>query len=382
MRIGIDIRSLIEKTPSGVSEYTTQILKGLMRLDKKNQYLLFYNSWHSPSSKLLDLLKCSNVSFKIFHWPNKLFNSCITLFDFPKLDELLGNVDLLFIPNLNFIAWSKKCKKMITVHDLSFERYPSFYSSKGRYWHKITKPKKIFYEADKIIAVSENTKNDLIDLYGIDTNKIKVIYSGINSDFFKVLDQNVLRVIKEKYKIIKPYIFTLSNLEPRKNIESLILASEYLKRKYKIDYQFIIAGGEAWTQNKKIYDLAKKSYISNEIKFLGYIPAEDKMALYQAASIFIYPSFYEGFGFPPLEAMASGVPVICSDSSSLPEIVSNTALLFDPYDINQLAETIHQVLTDDNLKRNLIEKGKEQVKSFSWEKTARETLELFKEVTQ
>jgi len=380
MHIGIDIRSLIEKTPSGVTEYTTQILTGLVRLDKENQYLLFYNSWHSLPPKFLDLLKYSNVSFKIFHWPNKLFNSSLTLFDFPRIDKLLGGVDLLFIPNLNFIAWSKKCKKVITVHDLSFERYPSFYSSKGRYWHKITNPRKIFHEADKIIAVSENTKNDLIKLYSINTNKIKVIYSGINPDFFKVLDQTVLNVIKEKYKIIKPYIFTLGNLEPRKNIESLILGFDCLKRKYKIDYQFVIAGGEAWTQNKKIYDLAKKSYISDGIRFLGYIPAEDKMALYQAANIFVYPSFYEGFGFPPLEAMASGVPVICSDSSSLPEIVSNAVLLFDPYDINQLAETIHQVLTDDNLKRNLIEKGIEQVKSFSWEKVARETLELFKEV--
>lgn len=380
MRIGIDIRSLIEKSPSGVTEYTNLLLTNLMRMDKENQYLLFYNSWHHLPENLLKIFKCSNVEVKSFHWPNKIFNSSLVILNYPQIDRLLGGVDLLFVPNLNFLTWSRECKKIITVHDLSFIRYPEFYSKKGQFWHKITKPKKIFNDADKIIAVSKNTKSDLINLYDIEANKVEVIHSGINLDFFQKLAPDQLTKIREKYEISKPYIFTLSNLEPRKNIESLILAFDYFRKKYKFDYQLVIAGGEAWTQNKKIHVLAKQSSFYTDIKFLGYIPSSDKPALYQAASVFVYPSFYEGFGFPPLEAMASGVSVVCSDSSSLPEVAKDAALLFDSYNVSELVEVIFQILTDKKLKRKLIEKGKEQVKSFSWEKTAGETLELFKEV--
>lgn len=380
MRIGIDIRSLIEKSPSGVTEYTTQLLNHLMRLDKENQYLLFYNNWHNIPSEPLKSFNCSNVQIKSFRWPNKIFNSLLFLFSYPKIDKLIGGVDLFFIPNINFLGLSKECQKVITVHDLSFKRYPSFYSTKGRLWHKIVSPKRIFKRADRLIAVSESTKNDLIELYHINQEKIKVVYSGISHNFFQKIEALHLEEIKKKYNITKPYIFTLSNLEPRKNIETLILAFDKLRQKFKIDYQLVIGGSQAWTPNRKIYSLAKNSAYSDDIKFLGYVEAADKPSLYQAAAVFVFPSFYEGFGFPPLEAMASGTPVAAAFSSSLPEITKEAALLFNPYNINELAEALYQLLTDDKLKRNLIEKGYVQSRNFSWEKTAKETLALFEDV--
>ena len=382
MRIGIDIRSLIEKIPSGVTEYTTSLLTNLMKIDKENRYLLFYNSWHSISPELLKLFNYSNVEVRSFHWPNKIFNSSLVIFNYPKIDRLLGGVDLFFIPNLNFLALSKKCKKIITVHDLSFVRYPAFYSWKGRIWHKIINPQKIFNQANRLLAVSENTKNDLTELYHISAEKIKVTYSGVNRNFFQKIDSKILEKIKVKYNISKPYIFTLSNLEPRKNIESLILAFDSFRQKYNLDYQLVIAGGEAWTQNKRIYSIAQDSSYLSDIKFLGYIPSQDKPPLYQAASVFIYSSFYEGFGFPTLEAMAGRVPVASAFSSSLPEVSKEAALLFNPFNISELVEVIYQILTDDRLRRNLIEKGFKQAVSFSWEKTAKETLKLFKEVSK
>lgn len=382
MRIGIDIRSLIEKSPSGVTEYTTQLLTHLMRFDKENQYLLFYNNWHSISPKLLNLFKCSNVELKVFEWPNKIFNSSLFIFNYPKIDSLIGNVDLFFVPNINFMALSGKCRKIVTVHDLSFKRYPLFYSAKGRLWHKIINPQKIFNRADRLIAVSESTKNDLIELYHINQKKIKVVYSGVNQNFFEKVEPLILEKIKKKYNITKPYIFTLSNLEPRKNIETLILAFDKLRQKYKLDYQLVIGGSQAWTPNRKIYSLAKNSAYSADIKFLGYVEASDKSSLYQAAAIFVFPSFYEGFGFPPLEAMASGTPVVAAFSSSLPEITKEAALLFNPYNINELVEALDQILTDEKLKCNLIEKGYEQASHFSWDKTAWETLNLFNELVR
>lgn len=377
MRICVDIRSLIEKSPSGVTEYTTSLLTHLLKIDKENQYLLFYNAFHAVPDRLLKMFKCSNVEMKAFHWPNKIFNSSLVFLRWPEIDRLIGGVDLFFMPNLNFLSLSEKCKKVITSHDLSFERYPKFYSLKGRWWHKMVNARKIFNEADKIIAVSENTKKDLMEIYQIPDEKIKVIYSGVNHDFFQKIDSRQLDGVKQKYNLTKPFIFTLGNLEPRKNFESLILAFNNLRRKYRIDYQLVIAGTQAWLENKKIYQLAKELDFHDDIKFLGYVSNEEKPCLYQAGDIFVYPSFYEGFGFPPLEAMACGVPVICSFASSLPEILQDAALLVNPYNINEITEAIYQVLTDEELKRNLVENGASHVKQFFWTKAARETLRLF-----
>lgn len=380
MIIGVDIRSFIERSPSGVTEYTYQLLKNLFEVDKENKYLLFYNVWHDISDNFIKLQHQSNIEIRSFHWPNKIFNTSIVFFKYPKIDRLLKGVDLFFTPNLNFVSLSKKCKKIITVHDLSFVKFPEFYSLKGRWWHKIVNPKKIFFESDRIIAVSENTKNDLVRIYNIKQDKIKVIHSGINPVFFQKIDITQLNRIKEKHKITKPYIFSLGNFEPRKNIESLILVFENFRKKYNLDYQLVIAGTQAWTKNKKIHLLAKKSNFSPDIKFLGYIPPKEKPFLYTGSQIFVFISYYEGFGFPPLEAMASGVPAIVSHSSSLPEIVGNGCILVDPYNINEIIENIGQVLTDLRLKDNLIKSGFEVVKQFSWKKTAERTLELFNEV--
>ncbi len=388
MRIAIDIRSLMEPYQSGVAHYTYHLLNHLLKIDSENQYFLFYNSF-SDVSRNLPHWDYPNVHLIGCRYPNKILNLCLKMIQAPKLDQLLvarlnqsgikpTQIDLFFLPNLNFIALKNQTKKIITVHDLSFELFPEFYSIKRRLWHKIINPRKLITSADQIIAVSENTKNDLIDFYQLPIEKIKVIYSGVDESFRPINDQKQLNRAKEKYRLPKNFIFYLGNLEPRKNIEGLIEAFEILKDKNSLldDYQLLIAGSPSWSY-ENIYHLANQSKYREAVRFIGYVDLEDKPALYNLAKLFVYPSFYEGFGFPPLEALASGLPVVASSTSSLGEIIGSAGLLVDPYNRSELAEAMYQILTNETLKTNLQKRGPEQARKFRWADSARAVLDLF-----
>lgn len=377
MRIGIDIRSLLEQEAGGVSAYTEKILTNLFRIDTQNEYLLFYNSFQKNlPSKNKEELSAPNVTLKPFSFPNKIFNISLNFFKYPKIDKLIGGVDLFFVPNLIFIALSSQVKKVITLHDLSFLLYPHFYSSKGRLWHRAISPKKLVKEFDKIIAVSENTRQDTINFFQLDPEKVVTIHSGIDQE----TDQDSSPTFKDKvrlrYRLPEKFILSLCALEPRKNVETIVSAFELFKEHYPNPYRLVIAGASR-DRSKELRSLLKKSKFQNDIHFLGYISNEEKPLLYQMADLFVYPSFYEGFGFPPLEAMAASLPVIASYSSSLSEVCEDAAILVNPYDIEELTESFQQVLFNPELSGNLIKKGLNQVKKFSWQKTAKETLNLF-----
>lgn len=335
MRIGIDIRSLLEPQPAGISYYTKNIINTLLEIDKKNQYLLFTNSFRDTGV------------------PNKLLNFSLRFFHWPKIDELLGGCDVFLCPHLSFLALSKKCRKIVVVHDLSFELYPEFYSLQRRLWHRAIDPRHFIGQADKIIAVSQNTKNDLMEIYKIPEEKIKVIYPGVTQ-------QSAPPAGGQQSN----YVLTLSTLEPRKNIETLILAFQ----KAKIaDLKLVIAGAAGW-KTKNIYRLAAND---PNIVFKGYVSEEEKARLYQGARCFAYLSFYEGFGFPTLEALSYGLPVIASLNSSLPEILGEEALYVDPYNVAEVAEALREVIINKvNPYRG------EQIKKFSWQKSAQEILNL------
>lgn len=369
MRIGVDIRSLIEPYPSGVAYYAKNLLEKLLEIDQKNQYLLFYNSYRPSSPAFIkDLQKYPNVQIKGFSYPNKIFNSLLIFFHWPKIDKLLGNVDIFFAPNLQFLALSKNCKKIVTVHDLSFERYPQFLSLKRKLWHKIINPKKFIAAAHSIIAVSQNTKKDLVGLYQIDPQKINVIHSGVSTD----------NLAEKKMQLPEKYILTVSTLEPRKNLEGLIAAfQELIKKDQFKDYFLLIAGPQGW-KAEHLYHLAPNN---PQIKFLGFVSDAEKAYLYKNAQAFVYPSFYEGFGFPPLEAIAYGVPVIVSMNSSLPEILNDAALYIDPYNILEITCALEEVIKNLELRKYLITAGQEQIKNFSWQKSALETLQVLETIT-
>lgn len=388
MTIGIDIRTLMDTRYSGVSEYTLNLVSALLRLDRENEYRLFYNTAQNISERM-PKFDYPNVKIIKKSVPNKILNYFLFKFlNSPKIDKLLG-VDCFFMPHINFIGLSGSdptalkavrplfCKKILTIHDLSFLRYPEFFSARKNFWHKMVNVKKLVKKFDYIIAVSENTKRDVIELCGVNPDRVKVIYSGVE-DIYQPNYELENKNIEQKYNLPEKFILFLGTVEPRKNIEGAIRAYEILREKNGglAQYKLVIAGGRGWKSNNA-FRVWQKSQYKSDIKFLGYIEKKDKVYLYNLASLFVYPSFYEGFGFPPLEAMASGTPVITSFTSSLPEIVGSAGLMVDPYNINDLAIAMEKVLTDNNLRNDLIQKGLKRIKEFSWEKAGREYLEIF-----
>jgi glycosyltransferase involved in cell wall biosynthesis len=364
MNIAVDVRTLLDKNYSGVGEYTYNLLKNIFKADKENKYFLFYNTVNKNLIKNLPKFNYDNVFYCGFSYSNKLLNLSFFLFGFPKADEMInkkfkdilggGKIDIFFVPNLNFISISDKCRKIITVHDLSFEIFPEFYSLKRRIWHKAINFKKQIKKFDSIIAVSKNTKNDLINIYGIGSGKIKVIYSGIH-DKYRVLDKKQLGGVKDKYNLPQKFILYVGNLEPRKNIESFIEALSYVSE----DVKLVIVGGIGWKKNK-IFKTIKNAGAEDRVIFTGYIDDNEKIKIYNLAKAFIYPSYYEGFGFPPLESLACNTPVITSYSSSLPEVVGGRAIIVDPFNISEIKEAIKIALSEDFLIQKNLQK-------FTWE---------------
>lgn len=403
MKIGLDIRVLMDKYYSGVSEYTANLLAAILKINNaennisdpvstgeaKNTYHLFYNSFHNLDERL-SIWKTKTSSVVGLHIPNKIFNYLLQkIFSYPKIDSILGGVDLFWSPHFNFTSLSRQTKKIITVHDLSFLRHPEFFSWRKNFWHRMLGVKKILRSVDRIIAVSDNTKNDLVELVGLDPKKISVVYSGNNlikrevteneaRDFFS---KNDLMVTKAVSLVNPEYILYLGTIEPRKNICGLIKAYEDLREKNPdlTNLKLFLAGGKGW-KSRLIYQTWSTSKYRADIKFLGYISKKDKEILYSQARAFIYPSYYEGFGFPPLEAMAYGVPVICSNVSSLPEVVGDAALMINPFKPQEMTEALKLILENDKLRQDFINQGYQQAALFSWDKAAKEYLQIFQEL--
>jgi len=357
MTIGIDLRVLARGTRTGVEEYTINLLSELLSLESKINFKLFYNAYQKTQLNY-PWLSLSNVELKDFRIPNRFFFTTARYFNRPKIDNLLKGVDIYFNPHFFVAPISQKCKKIITFHDLSFERYPGFFSWRKRIWQKFLMAAQQEAErASQIIAVSQSTKDDLINLYNIEPKKIKVIYSGVGEQF-KNLESGILHKsttnITNQYSSIREIRGKFVNIS---------------------DLKLVIAGTKGWLF-QDIFKAVQESKYRRDIIFTGFIEEADKPYLYNSAELFVYPSFFEGFGFPPLEAMACGLPTIVSHTSSLPEVVGDGALMIDPYNIDELAWAMDMALTDNDLRERLIEKGITQAKKFFWEKCAQETLKV------
>lgn len=372
MRIGVDIRSLMEKTYSGVSIYTQNILREIFRLDAKNEYFLFFNSGKPVA---IPEFSYPNVRVIKSNIPNKLFNASLRFLQKPNIDKKIGGVDIFFFPNINFYSVSDTCKIVTTIHDVSFERYPNFFSLKSKLWHKLIQPKKLCERSNHLIAVSEHTKKEIMDMYKISEEKITIIYSGIDENIHEVSDNAMLQRVKEKYNLPDFFILYLGNIESRKNISGIIRGFLYKEIPW---YCHLVLAGFGKYRNFLPENLENES--KNRIHYIGYIDQKDTCALYSLSKIFLYISFYEGFGFPPLEAMACGVPTIISAASSLPEVAGDASIIVDPYNIRDISKAIQYLIEDNGLRRAIIEKGKLQIKKYRWENSARKVIEIFSNI--
>jgi len=366
MKIAIDLRSLSTGSISGVENYIVNVVEHLIPLDKYNEYILFYNSFGKQSVPDFHFI---NSKTKITRVPNKLLNAALK-FDFVHLEKLIGPVDTVFLPNLNQFSLQPKTKLAITVHDLSPIVTPEFYNAKRRLWHKFLNYKKAFERADVLFAVSEYTKLDLMRLCNVPEKKIRVIYPGVDTKTYSTeFDEAVLREVRHRLELPGNFLLFLSTIEPRKNLSNLIKAFEQLETPANL----VIVGKKGW-KYRGIFNQIKNSKKSAKIKYIGYVDEVDKAKIIKLAQALIYPSFYEGFGFVPIEAMCLGVPVVASSVTSIPEVAGDSALLVNPYNVNQITKALSEVLLNESLRANLTAKGLEQAKKFNWEKTAEEIL--------
>lgn len=366
MKIVVDLRSLSSGSISGVENYCHNVVHSLLEMDRKNAYTLFFNSL-----KLKPNLEFNYVNSKLVvkHYPNKLLNLGFK-FGLVDFEKLVGEFDWLFLPNPNQFNLKLKSKLALTIHDLSPFITPEFYDIKRKLWHRFLNFEKAINRANVIFAVSETTKNDIIRLFNVNPNKVVVAYPGIDKRIFKPnLDQALQRNARNIYGLPGKYLLFLNTIEPRKNLGSLIKAFELLKEPIFL----VIAGRLGWKHSKDM-DILNKSKKRNFIKYIGYVKEEYKPAIIKMATALVYPSFYEGFGFQPLEAAACGTPSVVSQVTSLPEVMADSSLLINPYSISDLAGALHEITTNVNLRKMLIEKAKLRVEKFSWENTSQTIL--------
>ncbi len=378
MKIGIDIRALMDKEYSGVSWYTLDLLTEILRQDRSNEYVLSYNSGRDISARI-PKFEQSNVKTFFTRYPNKLYNYFLQrIFHWPKLDKVSEGVDVFWLPHLAPASFSPNCRLVLTIHDLSFLDYPEFFSAHQNFWHKFLGIKKLIERADIIVAISENTKRDIIRIFSVNADKIKVIKAGVGDEFRpRQKDENELKIIKQKYDLPDKFILNVGTIEPRKNLPGLIRGfDEAASQPGMGDWYLVLAGAKGW-KNKDFYRAIAQAKNKARIRILGYVEKNERAALYNWAEIFAYPSFYEGFGLPVIEAMASGTPVITSALSSLPEVAGDAALLVDPHDENSLITALQSLMQNDKLRELYSSRGLERAKNFSWEKTAEQYIKIF-----
>lgn len=374
MKIAIDI-SLAVGEGAGVSSYTLGLLEGLAAIDEENEYLL-YSYVDSPRPSPSALPRKKNFRFQALklkgeHWERVWWGADLP----PK--EALDPVDVIHSPFFN-APKEHHGSLVVTIHDISFLLYPQFHTEANRL-HCLNGTLNAALYADRIIAVSHSTKQDLMNYFSVSEERIRVIHQAARNIYYPERNVEFIQRTLERFEIYQNFVLFVGSLEPRKNLKNLMQAyADYVKSRSGREL-LVVAGGKGWL-NEDVYMLVSKLGLERHVKFLGYVQESDLRVLYSVAKGFVYPSFYEGFGLPPLEAMACGAPVIASNTSSLPEVVGDAAILIDPHNVEELFQAMRTVLLDDDLRLQMRKKSLERARLFSWEKTAKETLAVYQEV--
>ncbi|PIT92748.1 MAG: hypothetical protein COU08_00790 [Candidatus Harrisonbacteria bacterium CG10_big_fil_rev_8_21_14_0_10_42_17] len=379
MKILVDVRLLGRGTYSGIQEYTEQLLRHLYLADTTNHYRLFYTGFKKQPLPSWITDRPGTVLYDA-RIPNQLLTTSFGFLHWPAIDRFT-DADLIFSPHFDLLH-VRRTPRIITFHDLSFLHHPDFFNRKQALWHWLQHYRKQACTADHIIAVSEFTKSDLHELLHVPYEKISVIYSGIHPALHALpRDDAGLSAFREQKELTYPFLLYLGTLEPRKNVLAIIRAFHLLKSKAEFQhYHLVLAGRPGWLYND-IVRAAQTSPYRDHIHFWGSVIPSHKTFLYNLASAFVYPSFFEGFGFPPLEAQACGTPVVVSDRTSLPEIVGEHAPRVNPWSVLDLATAIEHVLTDTAYRNHLIHEGMRNARLFTWEHTAHQVLDLFDHVS-
>ncbi|MBI5413641.1 glycosyltransferase family 4 protein [Candidatus Peregrinibacteria bacterium] len=369
MRIGIDAR-LYSSAFTGIGRYVYELINHVTKLDTKSEYVIFLNSpsFESfvPPRKGVEkiLADAPHYSFK------EQWNLCRALWK--------AKLDLMHFTHFNAPILYRK-PSVVTIHDLTINLYPGrkFNNWRSRFGYHLT-INSIVNRSRRVIAVSEHTKRDVVKFLKTDPAKIGVIHEGVNPQFHHIANTVIIENFRNKNGLTKPYILYTGVWRSHKNLVNLIKAFAVLKHKYKFEGWLVITGKEdPWYPEVK--QTVAEERLEGEVRFTGLVPDEDLVLLYNAALLYVLPSFYEGFGLPALEAFACGIPVCAAQSSSLPEVCGEgNAVFFNPHDASDMAQKMASVYTDRAKREELVTRGYARLKDFSWDKMAIETLEIYK----
>ena len=370
LRIGIDYTAAVRQG-AGIGRYTRELVRSLAELDRDHDYVLFAAA---SGQRLADVGWPPNFQMRSAPLSDRALAILWHRLRLPLWVELAtGPVDIFQSPDF-VLPPVRRARTLVTVHDLSFIRYPQCADANLRAYLNKVVPRSV-QRADLVLADSQSTKDDLVELLGVELSKIEVVYPGVEERFRPIKDQAYLEQVRKQYNLPSRFILGLGTLQPRKNFTRLIEAFADLR--FAIcDLHLVIAGGKGWLY-EEIFATVERLGLEEKVVFPGFVADEHLPALYNLADLFVFPSLYEGFGLPPLEALACGTPVITSDASSLPEVVGQAGLMVKATDVEALAQAMKQVLEDDALQEEMIARGLEQAKKFTWEKAAAKLLNLY-----
>lgn len=364
----IDTRWIEGPAAGGTKTYIESLVKALLELDSQNRYHL----WGSAVTSGAPNVHTNNFSGKY----RRAWQLVWKTVGWPPVDLIGPKPDLWHFTN--YVAPPTSKPFVVTIHDLTFARHPEFVEPKNLEFLRKWVPDTLA-RATLIIAVSESTKEALLEEFKISSDKVEVVHEAAGPEFAKEVPAEEIERIKEKYGIEGDYFLAVGTLEPRKNLKTLLMAMASLRR--EVTEQLVVVGGQGWLFDET-KELLEKLGLGDRVIFTDYAPQGELPALYQGAKLFVFPSLYEGFGIPMLEAMSAGTPVVASNTSSLPEIGGGAALYFDPHDGKALKHAVTRVLTDEPLRERLAEAGREQAAGFSWDKTAQHTLGVYERALQ
>ncbi len=395
MRIGIDITAAVRQG-AGIGRFTRELIRALFALDDGTvqsvpscEYVLFAATGGLPRAAAEPRLayitqpaitrhlqfEIRNLKFLSDDWLHRLWHRAHLPI---PVEAITGRVDLFHEPDFVLPPTLPGARTVLTVHDLTFIRDPeSAFPRLRRYLNRVV-PRSVA-RATHVLADSLATKNDLVELFNTPSDKITVLYGGVDARFAPVRESERLATIRARYGIgQEPFVLGIGTIQPRKNYRRLIQAFAILKS-LTSNLQLVIAGGKGWMYDS-IFAEVKRLGLEGQVLFPGFVDDDDLPALYSAAEMLAYPSIYEGFGLPILEAMACGTPVVTSITSSLPELAGDAALLIEPSDVDAIAAAVRRLLQDSGLRRGLVADGFDQARKFTWQKAAAQLMGIYQSI--
>jgi glycosyltransferase involved in cell wall biosynthesis len=371
VRIAIDARKLRDY---GVGTYVRNLLRQLARQDATNEYVLLcrdvdcgITSELGPNFRTIAENAPAYSIAEQFAVPGDLRREGVDLFHAPHY----------VLPPLT------PCRSVVTIHDCIHLRFPQYLPSRLGYAYARGMMWTATHRAARVITVSEASKRDILRYFRVPESRIDVIYNAIDDRFWQEPPADQIERVRQRYQLTAPFVLYAGNIKPHKNLERLIEAFHLMRQTHADlrDVQLLIIGDEI-SKYATLRRAVHRHKLHKHVRFFGFVPDETLAALYRLAAAFIFPSLYEGFGLPPLEAMASGTPVITSNVSSLPEVVGNAAVMIDPYEPSEIADAMARVLTDEPLRADLRQRGLIRARAFSWERSIARVREIYAEVMQ